>query len=157
MRLFQRFYVFLQIMGNRAKQKPRIIQLPKIFDYRGSLTFVQDGDCIPFKISRVYWIYDVPAGESRGGHSHIEAEELVVATSGSFNVNIFDGEDWSTFILNRPFQGLYIPAGYWRTLDNFASSSVCMVITSNLYSEDDYVRDYEEFKRIATSSREDER
>ncbi|MDE5651292.1 MAG: FdtA/QdtA family cupin domain-containing protein [Duncaniella sp.] len=135
--------------------KPRIIQLPKICDPRGNLTFVQDCDGIPFNIKRVYWTYDVPAGESRGGHSHREAEEFVVATSGSFNVNIFDGEVWSTYILNRPYQGLYIPAGYWRTLDNFASGSVCLVMTSAAYSEDDYVRDYEEYKRIAAAGKGD--
>lgn len=140
-------------MEQNVTLEPRIIQLPKICDPRGNLTFVQDMDGIPFNIERVYWTYDVPSGESRGGHSHREAEELVVAVSGSFNVNIFDGEDWSTFLLNRPFQGLYIPAGYWRTLDNFASGSVCLVMTSTIYSEDDYVRDYEEYKRMAASGR----
>lgn len=141
-------------MEQDVSLKPRIIQLPKICDPRGNLTFVQDSDGIPFNIERVYWTYDVPSGESRGGHSHREAQELVVAVSGSFNVNIFDGEDWSTYQLNRPFQGLYIPAGYWRTLDNFASGSVCLVMTSTIYSEDDYVRDYEEYKRMAARGEE---
>ncbi|MCI9286018.1 MAG: WxcM-like domain-containing protein [Muribaculaceae bacterium] len=128
--------------------KPAIISLPRIYDPRGNLTFVQDGDQVPFHIARCYWTYDVPAGESRGGHSHHKAEELVIATGGSFNVNLFDGETWFTYTLNRPFEGLYIPPGYWRTLDNFSSGSVCMVLTSIPYSEEDYVRDYDEFKRL---------
>lgn len=132
--------------------KPCIISLPRIFDPRGSLTFVQDNAQIPFEIARCYWTYDVPAGESRGGHSHKEAMELVVATSGCFNVNLFDGKTWLTYTLNRPFEGLYIPPGYWRTLDNFASGSVCLVVTSNMYDEDDYIRDYEEFKRLAAEN-----
>ncbi len=131
-------------------KKPGIITLPRIYDPRGNLTFVQDFDQVPFHIARAYWTYDVPAGESRGGHSHHVAEELVIATGGSFNVNLYDGDTWNTYTLNRPYEGLYIPPGYWRTLDNFASGSVCMVLTSIPYSEEDYVRDYEEFKRIAS-------
>lgn len=124
----------------------RIIELPRIYDPRGNLTFVQNGDNkLPFDIERVYWTYDVPAGEERGGHSHHQGKELLVALSGSFNVNLFDGETSETYTLNRPWEGLYIPPGYWRTLDNFASGSVCMVLTSVQYSEDDYVRDYDEF------------
>ncbi|MDE6571634.1 MAG: FdtA/QdtA family cupin domain-containing protein [Duncaniella sp.] len=134
-------------------KKPRIVSLPRIYDPRGNLTFVQDFDQVPFHIARAYWTYDVPAGESRGGHSHHEAEELVIATCGSFNVNLYDGDTWNTYTLNRPYEGLYIPPGYWRTLDNFASGSVCMVLTSIPYSEDDYVRDYEEFKRLAAEKK----
>ncbi len=134
-------------------KKPRIVSLPRIYDPRGNLTFVQDFDKVPFHIARAYWTYDVPAGESRGGHSHHEAEELVIATGGSFNVNLYDGDTWNTYTLNRPYEGLYIPPGYWRTLDNFASGSVCMVLTSIPYSEDDYVRDYEEFKRLAAEKK----
>ncbi|MDE6170759.1 MAG: FdtA/QdtA family cupin domain-containing protein [Duncaniella sp.] len=134
-------------------KKPRIVSLPRIYDPRGNLTFVQDFDQVPFHIARAYWTYDVPAGESRGGHSHHEAEELVIATGGSFNVNLYDGDTWNTYTLNRPYEGLYIPPGYWRTLDNFASGSVCMVLTSIPYSEDDYVRDYEEFKRLAAEKK----
>lgn len=132
-----------------AWTKPSIIPLPKIFDPRGSLTFVEDGNQIPFEIKRVYWTYDVPAGEVRGSHSHHVAEELIIATSGSFHVHLFDGKEQLSFTLNRPFEGLYVPPGYWRTLDNFSSGSVCMVLTSIPYSEDDYVRDFEEFKRIS--------
>ena len=126
--------------------EPCLVDLPRIYDPRGNLTFVQNGDKIlPFSIERVYWTYDVPAGEERGGHSHHEGKELLVATSGSFNVNLFDGKDWRRFTLNRPYQALYIPPGYWRTLDNFSSGSVCMVLTSTPYSEDDYVREFEDF------------
>ena len=131
-------------------KEPCIIDLPRIYDPRGNLTFVENGQgLIPFAIERVYWTYDVPAGEQRGGHSHHVGKELLVAISGSFNVNLYDGETTQTFTLNRPFEGLYIPAGYWRTLDNFASGSVCMVLTSTPYSEDDYVRDFEEFEKLA--------
>ncbi len=140
-------------MESVSQNKPRIIQLPKICDPRGNLTFVQDMEQVPFEISRVYWTYDVPAGEFRGGHSHRTAEEVVVASGGSFNVNLFDGEEWVTYTLNRPYQGLYIPSGYWRTLDNFASGSVCLVMTSTKYDEADYVRDFDEFKRIVSERR----
>lgn len=138
-----------------VKGKPSIILLPKICDPRGNLTFVQDMDQIPFEISRVYWTYDVPGGESRGGHSHIEAEELVIAAGGSFDVNLYDGKEWLKFQLNRPYEGLYIPAGYWRTLDNFASGSVCLVMTSTLFDEEDYIRDFEQFNRTAKMGRVD--
>lgn len=130
-------------------EQARLIDLPRIYDPRGNLTFVENGDkYLPFKVERVYWTYDVPAGEERGGHSHHQGQELLVAISGSFNVNLFDGIAWQTFTLNRPFQGLYIPPGYWRTLDNFASGSVCMVLTSTPYSEDDYVREFNEYQWI---------
>lgn len=130
--------------------KPAMLDLPRIYDPRGNLTFIQHGDSnLPFDIERVYWTYDVPAGEERGGHSHHVGRELLVATSGSFNVNLFDGKNWKTYTLNRPYKGLYIPPGYWRTLDNFASGSVCMVLTSTRYSEDDYVRDFDEFMKIS--------
>lgn len=126
--------------------KPCIIDLPRVYDPRGSLTFTENGDGrLPFDISRVYWTYDVPAGESRGGHSHKELEQLIVALNGSFNVNLFDGEDWSHWMLHLPYKGLYIPPGYWRTLDNFSSGSVCMVLASMPFDEDEYIRDYNEF------------
>lgn len=131
------------------QERPRLIDLPRIYDPRGNLTFAQDNDQMPFAISRAYWTYDVPAGEERGGHSHHTAEELIVAAAGSFNVNLFDGGEWRTFTLNRPYRGLYVPPGYWRTLDNFSSGSVCLVLTSILYDEADYVRDFAEFKQTA--------
>ena len=130
--------------------KPTIITLPKICDPRGNLTFVENGHHVPFDIARAYWVYDVPGGEERGGHSHHVAEELIIATGGSFNVNLFDGYETKTYTLNRPFEGLYVPPGYWRTLDNFASGSVCMVLTSTPYDEADYVRDYDDFMELVS-------
>ena len=127
------------------KANPHIVVLPKVFDPRGSLTFVEGGNHVPFEIARCYWIYDVPAGAVRGSHSHIEAMELIVATSGSFTVHLSDGDSTESFFLNRPYEGLFVPPSYWRTLDNFSSGSVCMVLTSHPYSEDDYIRDYNEF------------
>ncbi len=130
-------------------KEPCIIDLPRIYDPRGNLTFVENGQgLIPFAIERVYWTYDVPAGEGRGGHSHHEAQELIVATSGSFRVNLFDGKEWRHYTLNLPYKGLYVPPGYWRTLDNFSSGSVCMVLTSTTYSEEDYVREFDDFLKL---------
>lgn len=130
--------------------KPRIVDIPRIYDPRGNLSFVQNGDgVVPFAIERVYWIYDVPAGEERGAHSHHVGQEMIISLSGSFNVNLFDGEKTLRFTLNRPFAGLYVPPGYWRTLDNFSSGSVCMVLSSTPYDEADYVRDYDEFIKLS--------
>lgn len=144
-------------MDNTSQNSPkaahdaaRLIELPRIRDPRGNLTFVQNGDgYLPFKVERVYWIYDVPAGEFRGSHSHHEGRELLIAVSGSFNVNLHDGNSETTYTLNRPYQGLFVPPGYWRTLDNFSSGSVCMVLTSMPYTEDDYVRDFETFLKLS--------
>ncbi|MDE5773718.1 MAG: FdtA/QdtA family cupin domain-containing protein [Muribaculaceae bacterium] len=137
------------------KEKPYIITFPKIFDPRGSLSFVEGDRHIPFPISRVYWIYDVPAGEARGSHSHIDNRSVIVATSGSFTIHLSDGKRTESFTLNRPFQGLYVPTGYWRTLDNFSSGSVCMVLASHPYSEDDYIRDYDEFLKSCVGENND--
>lgn len=136
-----------------AFKPPHIIDLPRLFDPRGSLTFVEDNAQIPFDISRVYWVYDVPSGAFRGGHSHHRAEELIVATSGSFTVHLTDGIESMDFPLCRPYQGLYVPPGYWRTLDDFSSGSVCMVLTSIPFSEDDYIRDIKEFQRLVKAHR----
>ncbi len=140
-KIFKIFHYFC----NMDFRKPIIIDLPQFSDPRGSLTFVQDSDQIPFDIKRVYWIYDLPSGAGRGGHSHKELTELLIATSGSFDVNIFDGSNWERYQLNRPYKGLLIPPGYWRTLDNFASGSVCMVIASDFYNEEEYIRELDEF------------
>lgn len=129
--------------------KPQIVQLPKIHDLRGNLTFVQDCEQIPFELHRAYWIYDVPAGEERGGHSHHAMSQLLVAVGGSFNVNICDGFSWRTYTLNRPFEGLFIPPGIWRTLDDFSSGALCLSLVSTPYDESDYVREFEDFKRLA--------
>ena len=127
-------------------KKPFMVELPRIYDPRGNLTFIQNGDQeLSFTIERVFWTYDVPAGEVRGGHAHKEGGELLIATSGSFKVNLFDGRSWQHFVLNRPYPALYIPPGYWRTMDDFSSGSVCMVLASNKYSESDYIRDMNVF------------
>lgn len=117
----------------------------------GSVTEIQNGDgTLPFDIRRVFYLYDVPADSERGGHSHYQARELIVALSGSFDVVLDDGKhEPQRFTLNRPYRGLYITAGMWRTLDNFSGGSVCMVLTSQHYSEADYVREYDEFKSLA--------
>ena len=138
-----------------AADKPRIIDLPKIYDPRGSLTFVQEHTGVPFDIKRVYWIYDVPGGAERGSHSHIATHEFIVAASGSFNVNLFDGKATQTFHLDSPSQGLYVPPGYWRTLDHFSSGSLCLVIVSSLYDENDYIRDIVEFIKTTDSTKPD--
>jgi hypothetical protein len=126
----------------------RIIDLPKISDPRGNLTFVEGQNHIPFDIKRVYYLYDVPGGESRGGHAHYELEQLVIAASGSFDMILDDGVNQRRFHLNRSYYGLYIPKMIWREMDNFSSSSVCLVLASMKYDESDYIRDYKEFLRV---------
>jgi dTDP-4-dehydrorhamnose 3,5-epimerase-like enzyme len=123
----------------------KIISLPKIGDPRGNLTFVEGLNHIPFEIKRVYYLYDVPSGESRGGHAHKELQQLIVAVSGSFDVCMDDGFTKKKITLNRPFEGLYICPGIWRELENFSSGSVCLVFASHEYNEADYIRDYENF------------
>ena len=123
----------------------KIIELPKINDPRGNLTFVESGNHIPFEISRVYYLYDVPGGSERGGHAHIALSQLIIAMSGSFDVVLDDGHDKKRFHLNRSYYGLYVCPMIWRELDNFSSGSVCMVLASNLYDEADYYRDYDEY------------
>lgn len=122
-----------------------IIELPKITDPRGNLTVAEQQKNIPFDIKRVYWTYDVPGGESRGGHAHKALYQLVVATSGSFTVTLDDGTNRETIMLKYPWQGLLIKPGMWRTLDEFSSGAVCMVLASELFDLDDYIYDYEEF------------
>lgn len=122
--------------------QPYIVELPRIFDPRGSLTFVENNNQVPFEIARCYWTYDIPSNEERGGHSHYQQWELLVAVAGCFNVNVYQGSEWQTFTLDRPYRGLLIPAGWWRTLDNFASGSVCLVMASGKYDEADYQRDF---------------
>jgi uncharacterized RmlC-like cupin family protein len=123
----------------------RIIDLPRIQDHRGNLTFVEGGQHVPFDIRRVYYLYDVPGGAHRGGHAHKELEQLIVAMSGSFDVVLDDGAEHKRFHLNRSYFGLYVPRMVWRELDNFSSGSVCMVLASTRYEESDYYRDHDEY------------
>lgn len=122
-----------------------MIELPKISDPRGNLTFIEGGNHIPFDIKRVYYLYDVPGGAERGGHAHKNLHQLIVAMSGSFDVVLDDGLNKKRYHLNRSYQGLYVCSMIWRELDNFSSGSVCMVLASNNYDEDDYYRNYESF------------
>ena len=124
---------------------PHIINLPKIEDQRGNLTFIEEENHIPFRIKRVYWIYDVPGGQKRGGHAFKEQKEFIVALSGSFDVVIDDGKQKQTFSLNRSYYGLYIPNGLWREMNNFSTNSLALVLSSTEFSEDDYIRDYQTY------------
>ena len=112
---------------------------------KGNLSVVENYDTVPFEVKRTYYLYDVPGGESRGGHAHKELCQLIIAASGSFTVTLDDGNVKRTFLLNRPYQGLYVVPGIWRTLDDFSSGAVCMVLASEGYTEDDYIRDYNNF------------
>ncbi len=123
----------------------KIIDLPKMEDPRGNLTFIEEDNQIPFKIERVYWIYDVPGGQIRGGHAFKVQKEIVIALSGSFDVVIDSGSEKRTYSLNRSYYGLFIPAGLWRQMKNFSTNSLAMVITSTKFSEIDYIRNYDEF------------
>jgi hypothetical protein len=125
-----------------------IVQLPQVHAEGGNITAINNLAEIPFETKRVYYLYDVPGGESRGGHGHKELQQLIVAASGSFDLIIDDGNIKRTFSLNRPNIGVYMPAGLWRELDNFSSGSICLVLASHEYSEEDYLRKYEEFIRF---------
>ena len=114
-------------------------------DRKGNLSVVENGLTVPFDVKRTYYLYDVPGGESRGGHAHRDLSQLIIAASGSFTVTLDDGEVKRTFLLNRPYQGLYIVPGIWRTLDDFSSGAVCLVLASDVYTEADYIRNYDDF------------
>lgn len=126
----------------------QLIELPKFLDQRGNLSFVQNNTQIPFEIKRTYWLYDVPGGESRGGHAYRDTEEFVIALSGSFDVTIDDGKEKKTFSLNRSYYGLYIPKGVWREMENFSTNSLALEFASTPYNPDDYVRDYDKFLKL---------
>lgn len=126
--------------------KPHIIHLPKIADVRGNLSFVQNDDHIPFKIKRVFWIYDVPGGEKRGGHAYKTQEEVIIVISGSLDIVVVDPQgNESKYCLNRSYSALYIPPMHWRHSENFSTNSVSVHLSSSDFSEDDYIRDYEKF------------
>ena len=126
-----------------------IIDLPKIIDARGALSFIEGGRHIPFDIQRVYYLYDIPGGSERGSHAHKNLRQFIVAISGSFDVILDDGRDKRRFQLNRSYYGLYVSPMIWRNLENFSSGAVCMVLASVRYDEDDYIRNYEEFVSLS--------
>lgn len=131
----------------------RTIELPRVTDPRGSLTFVEGGNHVPFDIRRVYYLYDVPGGSDRGAHAHRNLHQFIVAMSGSFDVVLDDGDRRRRFHLNRSYYGLYVCPMMWRTLDNFSSGAVCMVLASEPYQPEDYIRDHCEFQGLAHSRR----
>ena len=129
----------------------KIIELPKICDPRGNLTVAEQMKNVPFEVKRVYWTYDVPAGERRGGHAHKERVEFIIAVSGSFTVTLDDGKGHKQdYHLNHPWEGLFVPTGIWRTLEDFSSGAVCLVLASELFDEADYWYDYDEFLEYVT-------
>ncbi len=133
----------------------KIVQLPKISDPRGNLTFIEAHRHVPFDIKRVYYLYDVPGGEARGGHAHKQLQQFVIASSGSFDVVLDDGNESKKFHLNRSYYGLLIPTMVWRTLENFSSGSVCLVLASSHYEESDYYRDYDMFVNATRRNNDD--
>ena len=128
-----------------ARERCRLIELPRVADRRGNLTFIEENRHIPFGIRRVYYLYDVPGGEARGGHAHKQLQQFIIAASGSFDVIVDDGSDRERYSLNRPYYGLYVPSMVWREIDNFSSGSVCLVLASECFDEQDYIRDYDAF------------
>ena len=131
-----------------ALKDVKIISLPKIEDHRGNLTFIEAKKHIPFEIKRVYYLYDVPGGATRGGHAHKNLEQLIIAISGSFDIILDDGYQRKRIHLNRSYYGLYLPKMIWRELENFSMGAVCLVLASDYYDESDYIRDYEEFLKL---------
>lgn len=126
----------------------KIINFPKIADARGNLSFIEENKHVPFAIKRVYYLYDVPSGASRGGHAHKTLSQVIIALSGSFDVLLDDGQKKKRFFLNRPHYGLYIAPGVWREIENFSSNSLAFALASDLFDEKDYVRDYSVFKEM---------
>ena len=132
-------------------KEPQLINLPKFTDPRGNLSFVEQMNHIPFEIKRTYWIYDVPGGEARGGHAFRKNEEFIVALSGAFDVIVDDGKEKKRFALNRSYYGLYIPAGLWRTMENFSTNSLALEFGSIHYDRADYVEDYGQFLKLKSN------
>lgn len=127
---------------------PKLIDLPKVLDPRGNLTFFQESEHIPFKVQRTYWIYDVPGGEKRGGHAYKTLQEFIVALSGSFDVVLHDGKKEIKFSLNRSYYGLFVPKMYWRSLENFSTNSLALIVADQKYLEAEYIRDFDRFKNF---------
>ena len=137
------------VMNRSSVYDCTIIELDKHHsDRMGNISVVENSKDVPFDVRRAYYLYDVPGGESRGGHAHKELSQLIIAASGSFTVTLDDGKVKRTFTLNRPYQGLYVTPGIWRTLDDFSSGAVCLVLASDKYNESDYIRDYNVFKEL---------
>ena len=130
------------------KVVPQIINLPKFLDNRGNLSFAENNAQIPFEIARTYWIYDVPGGEIRGGHAYLELQEFIIALSGSFTVNLNDGIENFTFHLNRSYFGLYVPKMYWRSMENFSTNAIALVLADMEYDPNQYIRSFDEFKKF---------
>ena len=126
----------------------QLIKLPKILDTRGNLTFLESNVHIPFKIKRTYWIYDVPGGESRGSHAFKKSQELIIALSGSFDIVLNDGKQESKHTLNRSYEGLYVPNLIWKSMENFSTNSLALVVSNIVYDEADYLRNFDEFKQM---------
>ena len=127
----------------------RLIDLPKILDERGNLSFLQGNKEIPFEIKRVYWIYDVPGGEMRGGHAYRSLNELIIALSGSYEVVLHDGKQEHRYHLNRSYYGLYVPKMIWRHIENFSTNALALIIADDFYSREEYIRDFDEFRRMS--------
>ena len=147
-------FLTMRQMRDRRRQRPfssfyELMELPRIPDARGSLTVIEGGRQVPFEIARVYYLYDVPASATRAGHAHHRLQQLIIASSGSFDVNIDNGFKQATLHLDRPYRGLLLRPMVWRTIDNFSGGAMCLVIASILYDEDDYIRDYDDFLRLA--------
>lgn len=130
---------------------PTLIRLPKIEDLRGNLSYIEEGNHVPFSIKRVYWIYDVPGGEHRGSHAFKETEELIIALSGSFDLVLNDGSKEYLYSLNRSYYGVYVPKMMWRLLENFSTNSLALIVASTEFSEGDYIRDFVKFKELSTN------
>lgn len=126
----------------------KLLKLPKITDDRGNLTFIEGNNHIPFKTKRIYMIYDVPGGEIRGSHAYKELDEVIIALSGSFDIEIEDGSKKIVYTLNRSYNAVYVPHGLWRTLKNFSTNALCLVLASTEYNENDYIRDYNNFIKL---------
>lgn len=139
-------------LSGMGEKSCRIIELPKIMDPRGNLTFIEGGRHVSFDVKRVFWIYDVPGGEMRGSHAYRTNHELIVAVSGSFDVEVDDGREVRRFSLNRSYYGLYIPPMHWRTLLNFSTNALCLILASESFDEMDYLRDYAEYRKLSVEA-----